>query len=183
MNSHKNIIALAFCLAMICPIKCTSEEENITNTTSHIMTQNLSTSEVKSIKTYEISIEQALELLDVATNNINENTKFIVNDTNFTITHDETRLNDKIEQAITEIAIQVIDSAISTILEEIQSLQTHEISQQDAVAMLQAFAQTLVPGSQFELNDISYTIKNPTKEQTEVIETITTNVENTDSNE
>lgn len=61
------------------------------------------------------------------------------------------------------VITQIINTAIETIADQFQAMQVHTISQQTAVEILHAFANSLVPGSCFELNDIRYQIAYPTK--------------------
>ena len=173
MKFNKNIMAFAFCLAMSCPVKPeeSTEETIATEMISEIAQDAISI--ITSANTQELVNEadaivnnvittseaDAVTLLEEFTQNLNEGSKFQINGVTYVIETTTKAMNTQEETIITTIATDVVDSALSTIANEIQASQTHTISQTDAVTLLQAGANSLVAGSHFALNGTTYTVE------------------------
>lgn len=150
MKINKNIITFAVCLAMFCPIKPNEE--------------NTKATQVIEKTSQSISTKDASILLQKAANNLVDGNQFKIDNTIYSVTQDtDKRISQENENLLISIMTQVINSAITTIAGEIQSMQTNIISKEEAVAILDACANSLVDGSQFELNDTTYTIADSNK--------------------
>jgi|GEM_PF-2952135 len=167
MKINKNIFAFAICLAMFSPVNASEENSEVTQ-----VTEALSQS---------ISTEDASMLLQNIANKLEDGNQFRIDNTIYSITQDtETRISQEGENILISIMTQVINAAISTVAGEIQSMQTNIISKEEAVSILEACANSLVDGSQFELNDTTYTIESPNKSTENKVEEAAEEVEDND---
>lgn len=152
MKFNKNMLALATCFAITTPVIC----DDLHDTAIDRANQHIATTYENKVM-HEVSAEDATDILQAFAATLHDNDTFNVYNQSFNVT--TSRALNSAQQAIIEsILSQVVNSAISTISEQIQSAQEHTISQQDAITLLQNYAQSLVPGAVFELNNTTYTV-------------------------
>ncbi len=172
MTINKNIISLAICFAMFSSIHAQDSLETISSdetTQATVATHQL------------ISTKDAIVLLQEFSNNLEDGTQFQINAQPYMITQNHKQINQEEANIIVSIATDIIDSVIATIAQEIQAMQVHEISQQEAITLLQASANSLVAGSSFQLNGTSYTVQGLNK-TTELMYETTDSTDNENQN-
>ncbi len=177
MKFNKNIFAFAIYLAMSSPVTSQDNEETIAQDISQEITEQAVT-RIESDLTeefvattqapvqHEISDEEAYYIIKSFAETIVDGNTFTVHNRSFVL--ETTRALSPAQQAIiTSILSDILNSAVATIADEIAEYQHNPISQHDALVLLQTFANSLVPGSSFELNDVSYTVTSASNKTSE----------------
>lgn len=177
MNVKKNtsLVAMSFLMTSIaCANENTTDERAVLETLveTHV-TENLESSTVENLEKLvtenvlsEISPTDAAQLLENFINNVSTEQSFVLNNTKYIVT-EQTKINPVEITIIETIASQVIDSALTTASEIIET-QVHAapavvqtISQQDVANLIEQFVNNLAAGTTFTINGTTYSVQTP----------------------
>jgi hypothetical protein len=149
MKFNKNVIAFAFCLAMVCPVKCNDdidETNRLTETQENIISEIASTvfeSAIAAIdnaiqanqKEHAISIEKAHALLQNLMDSLVEGSTFEIND---------------VKYIVAQVTKNITDESVTT---DVQA-----ISLEDALELLKNLENETTFSLKYSLNNTLYTV-------------------------
>lgn len=171
MKFNKNIIAFALCLAMVCPVKCNDDMDEVnrlTETQENIISEIASTvfesaitaidNAIQASQTqHQISIEKAHALLQELMDSLVNGSTFEINDVKYVVGQANKKIIDESTQTISDESIQII-------------------SQEDALELLKGYSKNYENEVSFSLkytlNNIVHTLRH----------TITTDNDTTSNN-